>query len=148
MARRLKLTKSEVVNANFQYLGAVCLRVEAEDAENTGADPNVFMYLRAPQNPYDGSTNDVFHAIASPADMAEYPAGQPSSNTRYPFYRLPYIELYFRAVSQLNDAWTTIVSEVGTLQHALDVLERLTPTEEVTVGDPDTDGSSSSSASA
>jgi hypothetical protein len=146
MPRRLKLTKFHVPNINYQYVGAYRLRVEATDPLGTGADPNVFVYLRAPENP-DGSTDDYFQAVASPVDMSEYPAAAPTTGTPYPFFRLDYVELDFRAVSDADEALATIIREVDALLHALGKLDRLVPSEEFWVGEPAEAAGSSSSTS-
>jgi hypothetical protein len=147
MPRRLKLTKYNVPNVNYQYLGAYRLRVEATDPLNTGADPHVFMFLRAPDNS-DGSTDDYFHAVASPPDMADYPVGAPTTGTPYPFFRLDYVELDFRSVSDANEALEVIVREVNALLLSLAILDKLVPAEEFWVGEPaEAAGSSSSTSS-
>lgn len=145
MARRLLLQRYNLDNVNYQWVGAYRLRVEASDADATGADPNVFLYQRRPPNPYDGSVLDDFIAVASPADMTEYPVGEPADHTTYPIFRLAYVELDLRGVDLAEDTWVLLVSEVGTLLTALDRLELLVLADSVTVGTPAAGGSSSSS---
>lgn len=146
MARRLKLTQFSVQNVNYQYLGAYRLRLEASDPLQTGADPNVFLFLRGPEDPYTNIINDFFHCVASPVDMSEYPALEPSDNTPYPFFRLSYIELDLRTEQLATEVRDTIVREVDVLLKALDRLEQLVPGAEFFVGN-DPEGSSSSSSS-
>lgn len=148
MARRLKLTKLQVVEVNYQYLGAFRLRVEATDPTDSGADPHVFLYLRRPLNPYDETQDDDFHAVASPGDLAEYPVGEPNGLTTYPFFRLDYVELDFRSTEQAEQVWLLIVAEVNALMQGLDRMETLVPVDEVWVGAaPDTGASDSASES-
>lgn len=146
--RRLLLTRSEVQNVNYAELGAFRLRVDATDPSDSGADPNVFLFLRRPANTYDGSVLDDFHAVASPVDMAEYPAGEPRDGTAYPFFRASSVELDFRATSQAEEAWLLIVADVSNLLSALNRLDALTATQEVWVGAAHVDGGSQSSDSA
>lgn len=149
MARRLKLTKSQLTEVNYQYLGAFRLRVTASDPTDSGADPYVFLYNARPVNPYDDTVTADFMAIASPGDLAEYPVGEPDANTTYPFFRLDYVELDFRSTEQAERAWLLIVAEVDTLMKALDRMEQLVPTDEVWVGAaPDAGASESASTSA
>jgi len=136
MARRLKLDRKEVTNVDYQWTGAFRLRIECSDPSNSGADPNVFVYRRDPANPYDGTANDTFFAVASPVDLSEYPVGEPNPDAQYPFFRLDYVELDFRATSQANEVWVIVVREVNNLLQALDRLENLQLTEEVWVGAP------------
>lgn len=148
MARRLKLTRSQLTEVNFQYLGAFRLRVEASDPTDSGADPYIFLYNRRPLNPYDQTAADDFMAVASPGDLAEYPVGEPDGRTTYPIFRLDYVELDFRSTEQAEKVWLLIVAEADTLMKALDRMEQLVPTEEVWVGAaPDAGSSESGSAS-
>ena len=146
MARRLKLDRKEVTNVDYQWTGAFRLRIECSDPSNSGADPNVFVYRRDPANPYDGTANDTFFAVASPVDLSEYPVGEPNPDAQYPFFRLDYVELDFRATSDAVEAYDLIVAELGTLCRALDRLEQLEAASSVWVGagPPDEGGSSES----
>lgn len=143
MARRLKLTRSQLTQVNYQYLGAFRLRVEVSDPTDSGADPFVFLYNAAPVNPYDGVQRADFLAVASPVDLSEYPAGEPNDATTYPFFRLNYVEVDFRSTEQAEKAWTLIVLEVDNLLKALDRMEQLEVSEETWVG-AELDGSSES----
>ena len=148
MARRLKLRKYNVVNVNYQYLGAFRLRVVAEALPGEDTDPNVFVFKREPPDPYTGVDVDTFCAICSPVDLADFPALEPDVNRNYPFFRRAEIELDFRATSQAEEIWLTIIREVGTLMQAMDRLEQLVLTEEVVVGNaPDSGPSLSASTS-
>lgn len=145
---RLKITRKQLTQVNYQYLGAFRLRVEVSDADNTGADPHVFLFLRRPINPYDHSVLDDFLAVASPVDLAEYPVGEPRDGTTYPIFRLDYVELDFRATSQAEETWLLIVQEVDTLLKAMNRMEQLVVVEETWVGAlPDTGNSQSASQS-
>ena len=146
-SRRLRLRRFAVTNVNFQFLGAYRLKVVVDDPEDSGADPNVFLFLRRPPDPVTGAVLDDFHAITSPADLAEYPEGQPSDTTTYPFFRRNEIVLDFRNVSLADQVWLTVLREVGVLQRALDVLDELVQVDEVMVGEPAGAGGSSSSGS-
>lgn len=148
--RRLRLTKYEVTNVNHQYLGAARLKVVATDPENSGADPNVFLFNRRPANPYDGSVFDLFIGVASAADMADFPVGEPDPDAAYPIFRENEFEIDIRTIGLLNETWTLVVEEVGTLLAILDRLELLVPTVTVDLGtavDSDSSGSSTSSES-
>lgn len=147
MARRLKLVKKSVQNVNYQWVGAFRLRVECSDPSDSGADPYVFLHRRDPINAYTGNADDVFFAIASPVDLAEFPVGEPNGQTAYPFFRLDYFEVDVRAASLASEVWTTVVREVDSLLAALTKLEQLEIEETTWVGDgaPDEGGSDSDS---
>jgi len=144
MARRLKLSRQRLTHVDYLYLGAFRLRVEVSDPTDSGADPFVFIYNRRPLNPYTGTADDDFMAIASVPDLAEYPVGEPRDGTAYPFFRLNYVELDFRATSQAEEVWLLIVQEIDNLLKALDRMERLEVTEETWVGAALEDGDSDS----
>lgn len=138
-----------MTNVNYQWAGAFRLRVEASDPTGSGADPNVFVYRRDPVNPYTGEANDTFFAVASPVDLAEYPVGDPDPDAQFPFFRLDYVELDFRAVSQAREVWELVREGVCNLLAALEKLEQLQAVEEVWVcADPPEDQGSSESGSA
>jgi hypothetical protein len=150
MGRRLLLKRLNTVEVNYQYLGAYRLRIEASDPSGSGADPYVFLYNRRPINPYPGAEGiaDDFVSITSPTDLAEYPIGEPRDGTAYPFFRLDFLELDFRATSQAEHTWVTIIGEVGVLLESLDRLEQLVETAEVWVGsNPENSDSASDSTS-
>ena len=134
--RRLLLTRSELQNVNYYWLSAFRLRVDVSDPSDSGADPNVFLYLQRPVNPYDGSVDSDFHAVAGPVDMAEYPVGEPRDGTAYPFFRLPYIELDFRSTEVVEKIWALLILEVGQLLNALNRMDQLVQTEQLWVGAP------------
>jgi hypothetical protein len=144
MGRRLKLTKSQLTEVNFDFLGAFRLRVDVTDPTDSGADTHVFLYNLRPTNPYDESQVADFMAIASPGDLAEYPPGEPNGNTTHPFFRLDYVELDFRSTEQANETWALIVAEVDALLKSLDRMEQLVPVVEVWVGDQTEEGASES----
>jgi hypothetical protein len=144
--RNLKLQKFELTAVNYAVLGAARLRVEASDPAGTGADPNVFLFLRGPANPADGSVVDTCIGVAGPVDMAEYPAGEPSATTAYPIYRSDAVEVDLRSYSLVERVWLALVGAVGNLLTSLDRMEALTPTDSVSVGAA-ADGSASASTS-
>lgn len=134
MPRRLRLTKKQLVDVNFQFLGAYRFRVEVDDPSESGADPHVFVYNRRPADSFDPAIGSVFLAVASPGDLAEYPVGEPATTTTFPFFRLDYVELDFRATKLAEETWLAIVHEVTVLLEVLDRMDRLVPVVEVWVG--------------
>lgn len=144
MAMRLKLKRFEATRINYQYVGAVRLRVEASDPSNSGMPAEVFLYHRKPFNPYSQSYDDVCVAVCSPADISAYPVGAPDPDAQYPYFRQAHLEFDLRAHSYLLSIWETIVREVGQLIIGLDALEVLSETEEVWVGSTPDSGDSDS----
>lgn len=157
--RRLHLQRYGLTNVNYQYLGAYRFKVVVSDPDDTGADPNVFLFLRHPPDPNTQVVFDEFHAIASPADMVDYPVGEPNEQTTYPFFRWHEVILDFRSISLVDGetqqcglhekTWQTIIREIGILLEALDKMDELVLLEEVDVGAPagESAGSQSSGSS-
>jgi len=144
MARRLRLVRKQLATVRLPPFDVFRLRVEASDPTASGADPMVFLYNRRPVNPYDGTAAADFVAVCSPTDLAEYPAGVPDRLTTFPFFRLDYVELDFRAARQAEACWLTIVAEVDNLLRALDRMDRMEVVDTVWVGAPFEGGVSSS----
>ncbi len=134
MKRRIKLKKYNVTQANFQFIGAYRLRIEAHEA--AGLDNRIFLYRRNPADPYTGAVVDDFFAICSPVDLAEYPPEAPDPNRAFPFFRTNYVELDLRSTHLADRLWVTVVHEVNELLEGLDKLDELQITEEVWCGDP------------
>jgi hypothetical protein len=150
MARRLKLCRYGINReVEYQWLGAFRLRVEASDPSESGADPNVFLWQRGTRNPYNGTTDDFFIAVASAPDMSDYPVGAPDPNTPYPIFRLDYFEVDVRTLGLADEVWTTVVLEVNQLLAGLEILDQLTLSECVWAGGaPPEDGGAPSASSA
>lgn len=131
MTYRLKLTRYEVQNINWEYYGVFRLRVEASDAEGEGLDANVFIYQRTIVDPYSSTVCDRFVAVAGPAQFAMYPAEEPNTEHGYPFYRLPYVELDFLAQSEAEKFWNTVKNEVDILIQGMQRAQELSAVEVV-----------------
>lgn len=144
MAYKLKLTRSELQNVDYQYLGAFRLRIDVADRDNSGTDPNVFIYRRDPVNPYSGLANDTFFAVCSPPDMSEFPVGEPDPNKPFPFFRLNYVEVDLRSTTLVERVWAIIVREIDQLLQGLTRMEQLVVVQEVDVGPLTTTGDSES----
>ena len=146
MARSIKLTESAAREVNVYRLGAYRLRVVASDA--AGIDPHVFLYHRAPVDPYTGVAADYFATVARHLDMVEVPAGAPDASRRYPWFRQSFVELDVRSSAAAAEVIALLTARVQVLLEAADRLEDLVVTREVLLvsrPDPaDPDGSSES----
>ncbi len=143
---KLLLKRFAATNVDYQFTGAYRLRVEASDPLSTGVDPNVFLYLRRPPNPTTGLYQDDVIGTASPADLAEYPIGQPSGSTTYPIFRLSWFEVDVRSPILGAQLWEDTKARITNLLEGLDALEdHLTFVEETWVGDLTDDGGLSDS---
>jgi hypothetical protein len=144
MAYRLKLKRFELTNVNFRYVGAFRMRIEASDPDNTGVDPNVFLYQRNLPNPYDGSVTDIYLGISSIVDMSDYPIGEPVASTTFPFYRLDYVELDVRAVQLADQIWGATKTAISRLLRIMDTMKNnLSLVEEVWICESTEEGQDS-----
>ncbi len=133
MSRKLTLSRYGIEHVNLRRMGAYAIEVVATDPTDSGADPKVFLYLRQPPNPGDGSVDDVFLAVASPVDMVEYPADEPNDLMPYPIFRRNRFNILVRATSLAEQAWEGIITSVTELLEALDRFDTLTLLEEVEI---------------
>jgi len=146
--RQFVLVRQEAGRYEYQYFGALRLRVEVHD--EVDFDPNIFVYRQDLATPYtpDASPTNTFMAVASPADMAEYPIGAPDPKKAFPFFRQDWVELDFRSTLHADEAWKKLVEEAAILLHAFNRLEELQESEVVTIGpfpeDQEDEGSSES----
>lgn len=132
--RTLSLVRSEAGRYEYQYFGALRLRVDVVDAVHI--DPHIFVYRRDMSSPYtpDASPTDTFFAVASPADMDDYPLDNPDAKKAFPFFRKRVVELDFRSTLLADEAWQVIVQEAAVLIHATNKLEILKHAETVPIG--------------
>jgi hypothetical protein len=146
--RTITLVRKEAGRVEYQFFGAMRVRVEVSSAVDF--DPNIFVYRQDMATPYtpDASPTDTFQTVASPADMAEYPIDGPDPFKAFPFFRQKWVELDFRSTLLAEQFWHTVVQEAAVLLHAFNKLEELQIQEVVTIGpfpeDDDDTGNSES----
>ncbi len=132
--RTFSLVRSEAARQEYQYFGALRVRVDVVDAVHF--DPHIFVYRRDMTSPYtpDASPTDTFFAVASPADMDDYPINAPDPKKAFPFFRKRVVELDFRSTLHADQFWQTVVQESAVLLHAFNKLEILSHAETVPIG--------------
>lgn len=132
--RSFSLVRSEAGREQYQYFGALRVRVDVVDAVHF--DPHIFVYRRDMVSPYspDSPPTDTFFTVASPADMAEYPINNPDPLKAFPFFRKRVVELDFRSTLHADQFWQVVVQEAAVLLHAFNKLEVLGHAETVPVG--------------
>lgn len=153
MARRaIRLVRADTKNvSNYSVHG---VRVRVDVAEVAGDMPSaVFVYHPGPLNPVTGLPTNIFQTIASVADIAEYPENeprQPSPGDMNPplFFRLNFVELDFRSITDANNFWELVCQQVDTLRVGLNLADTLQVVESRDIGAfPDGPVSSDSSGS-
>jgi hypothetical protein len=128
------MSHSLKVKARITILQDGCHRLQAWIDSYTGTelDGKVFVYQRFPTVPGETSPDDRFVNVASVADLKDYPADNP--NTESPFFRLISIDLVFRSVDLLNRTWESIVEDLRALISNLNKLETLGTNLEIDIG--------------
>jgi hypothetical protein len=139
MAHFIKLQRYGMTDVLQERLQGYRIRVVVTEA--IGVNPNIFVFQRRPLTVAD-TYDDRFENIASPADLEEYPVGAPADLNR-PFYRLSEIDLVFRSVSNVEEAWNILLAEVADLIYTLDQMEALQLQNEVSFGLSSSSSSSS-----
>src|ERR1700753_3315919 len=99
-----------------------------------GVPKEIFVYLRLTVN---AAPFDQFENIASPADIAEYPVGEPSDQPNVqPFFRKDSVDLVFRNITLAEEAWDQIQQDVTQLIQTLGYENTLAVQEIVDFGTP------------
>ena len=118
-------------------------RFTVEVIEAQGISDKIFVYLRKIIN---GEIFDEFTNIASPADLAEYPADEPvEAIGTPPFFRLNAIDLVFRTEDLAEDAWIQIQQDCAQLIQSTNYMNNLDIEETVSFGEETSSSDSSSS---
>lgn len=113
--------------------------------ETVGVDDALFAYQVVPAVGGGTEYGARFSHICSPADIEEFPRDAAESGKD--FFRLTEIDIIFRNLKLLEDAWEKIQSDFTELVRTLENMNNLTLAEEVTFGNFPTSSSSSSSSS-
>ena len=81
----------------------------------------IFIFQRgiAPAYEKDGEPTDMFVAVADPVDLEEMPTTPDSPIIDQPFYRSDKVTLRFRSVTDLEECWAYISSDITGLVAAL-----------------------------
>jgi hypothetical protein len=122
-------------------------RVRFKVLEAEGLDTNIFVY-QIKTAPGFSHTDYFFQNIASPADLEEYPAGEPENLNApdlQPFFRLDEADLVFRSAQAVDEAVEKLQQELTGLTESLEYMGNLVPTQVIESGTPSSSSSSSSS---
>jgi len=133
MARGIKLKRYAIENANHFHIRGFRIRIEVTEVCG-GMVENVFVFRKAPANPFDGTEAEEFQTVASFPDIAEYPVGAVDAETPFPYFRTNVVELDVRSVEEYDYVWTEIMAEVGNLINALDKADEIVAAETVNLG--------------
>jgi hypothetical protein len=133
MERGLRLQRSEMTRRNTVGLGVFRVRWDIVDVLNMPAE--VFLYRRRPPHPKDPTPVDDFMTVCSAPDLADYPAAEPTLETDLPFFRLNYVEMDFRAVSEADSTTPIIEKALLRLIDALKAADDLSLIGDGWVGD-------------
>lgn len=138
MPRYVKLKRSMAETRLANY-GGYRLRIDVEEVRGDGWDTHLFVYRRRPVNIYTGEERDICVAVAGPAQLADYPAGQPDPDQGWPYYRLPYAIYDVISSQTAEEIWLTAEEQINTLMEALNRLDTYSQVTELWYpSDPDT----------
>lgn len=117
---------------------AVQLTVETDD--EPARPSKVFVYQA--EDPSDPNTRGWFTAVASPAQLEEYPedapaapssAGSDSVTVQQPYYRLDTVTLISRNASDIETLVDKIQGQLEVLSRNLDAIDSMTLDEEIVI---------------
>lgn len=107
-------------------------RLVVRAVDPLGHDGNIFLFQHVPASAFQPLATNQFLGVAKPGDMDEYAVGQP--NVDEVFFRLSTLDLTFRNLDTLIEAWTEIQADVSSLMGALKILSSLHVEEVLQVG--------------
>jgi len=145
MARRLKYkwtTSRYVLGKDDGYR----IRFDIECADEM--DDAVFAYRLRPLDPSTGEKAGFFSHVCSPVDLEEYPKNEPRAGELPEWFRLSYIDVVVRSVTEAERFIEDIRADLSRLKTNIDRLDSISPAGEFDVGGDGTCPGSSSSSSA
>jgi hypothetical protein len=77
-----------------------------------------------------------FNGVASPADLEDYPEGEPRADDLPPFYRLAAVDQAFRSRHAALAAYAALKGQVKALVECLDLMDGLVPAPPLVIGAP------------
>jgi hypothetical protein len=113
------MSKSVVLKYNLYMEESGSWRLQVWSHETLGGmDPSIFVWQCLPDVPYQGSGRKIFTNIAHPADMEEYPSGNPDL-TIASFFRRDYADVLFESLPLASETLEKIEKDVDDLCEAL-----------------------------
>lgn len=122
------------------------IRVRFDVVASTGLSSRIFAYRMRPVSPVD-RREGFFSHICSPVDLAEYPEDAPVEGDSPEWFRLPYVDVLVRSVTEAENFVQAVREDARRLVATLRQTDTLMPGSEETVGTVADDDSESSSAS-
>jgi hypothetical protein len=145
MSRHIHL-KWAVSHYVYNVIDGLRVRIWVEEA--VGVTSKIFAYQQFPKNPSTGAKAGVFDHVCSPPDLEEFPEDEPEAASRPEWFRLDYVDVMLRSVTESDAFIEDVRADVASLVNTLNVMDTLVPTgEEWIGGEPDASSSSSSNSS-
>lgn len=90
----------------------------------SGLDTRIFAYRMRPVNS-SGSAEGFFSHICSPVDMAEYPADEPVAGQSPEWFRLSFVDVMLRSVTEADDFIAAVRSDVRRILATLSTMDTI-----------------------
>ncbi len=130
MARTLKLRWA---SSHYVYGVDDGIRVRFDVECSEGLDARIFAYRMCPVDA-GGTIEGFFSHICSPVDMAEYPADQPTAGQSPEWFRLSFVDVFLRSVTEADDFVAVVDGDVRRLCATLVKMETIFPRGTIIVG--------------
>jgi hypothetical protein len=103
----------------------------------------VFAYRMLPKSPQTGAKEGYFSHVCSPPDIADYPEDGPVPPNRPEWFRLDYVDIMVRSMTEAEDFLEVVESDLRRLKRTYDTMDVLVPGGAIAIGNPPVTSSSS-----
>lgn len=95
----------------------------------------VFAYRMLPLSPLTGEALGHFSHVCSPPDVAEYPEDEPAPASSPEWFRLAYVDILVRSVTEAEDFIAIVRADIRRLKDTYDKMDTIFPTGEELFGE-------------
>ena len=130
MARAIKVSWA---SSHYRYGRDDGVRVRFDVTCATDMDTHIFAYRMLPADG-KGAAAGFFSHICSPVDLAEYPADEPRVGESPEWFRLSYVDVYLRSVTEAENFVEIVRADIHRILTTLTTMDTLIPGGEDIVG--------------
>lgn len=99
------------------------VRVRFDVVCSTNVTPKIFAYRMEPIE--NGKAAGFFSHICSPVDIEEYPADYPTEGKSPEWFRLSFVDVYLRSVTEAEDFIEIVISDVRRILQTLNTMDTI-----------------------